>query len=544
MRLTLLAPDWSEARVAIGRAGADEDPGLGRILQECRLHQGSIYCKQAYFQVCGSPQYFPRLLRISCPDSRLVPSPTLLALRVSVNNMSTGRQLRVLVVGASIAGPATAHWLAKAGAHVTAIERFPRIRQNGQNVDIRTVGVTAMRKIPGMEATVRAKTVPIDGFSFVSSTGQPFATIRKTGDPDRQSLVSEYEIYRGDLSKILFDLTNNNPNIHYIFNTQISSIHPQPSADNNDNTPLTVHFTSPHPHPPPQSQTFDLIVACDGATSRTRALAFPNAHSHTQPVNSWVAYFTLPPGALLSSNTTTTTNTITGQSYSAPGGRFSAIGHDPASGQHRVVLMGMYPRSNTTAMVPFRAAAAAQKQGNDDEQAGIKGFIAREFTGAGWRCDEIVQGMMQLGEEEDNFYAAEVVQVKMPCWSSGRVVLVGDAGYAPGPTGAGTSLALAGAYVLAGEVGRHIKEGGGLEVALKRYEAVMRPVVGELQQVPWGVQAVLAPQTRWGLAVRNAVLWFVFRTGVVGLVQRVFGGVFKGREETALPEYEWLTDDE
>ncbi len=469
--------------------------------------------------------------------------------------MTKPRQLRILIVGASIAGPATAYWLAKAGAHVTVIERFPRLRANGQNVDIRTVGVTAMRKIPGMEASVRAKTVPIDGFSFVSSTGQPFATIRKTGDPDRQSLVSEYEIYRGDLSQILFDLTKDNPNIHYIFNTQISSIYPQLSADNNDDTPLTVHFASPHPHPPPQSQIFDVIVACDGATSRTRALAFPNAHLHTQPVNSWVAYFTLPPGALPSSSTAASTtnnststsntnNTITGQSYSAPGGRFSALGYDPVSGQHRVVLMGMYPRSSTTAMAPFRAAAAAQKQGNDDEQAGVKGFIAHEFSGAGWRCAEIVRGMMQLGEEEDNFYAAEVVQVKMPSWSSGRVVLVGDAGYAAGPTGAGTSLALAGAYVLAGEVGRHIEEGGGLDEALKRYEEVMRPIVGELQQISWGVQVVMAPQTWWGLAVRNAVLWFVFRTGVVGLVQRVFGGVFKGREEEVLPEYEWLAEHE
>lgn len=64
--------------------------------------------------------------------------------------------LNVLVVGASIAGPAAAYWLAKAGAHVTVIERFPYLRTSGQNVDIRSCGVTIMRKIPGMEETVRA----------------------------------------------------------------------------------------------------------------------------------------------------------------------------------------------------------------------------------------------------------------------------------------------------------------------------------------------------------------------------------------------------
>ena len=63
-------------------------------------------------------------------------------------------RLRVLVVGASIAGPTTAYWLAKAGASVTVIERFPKLREGGQNIDIRTAGVPVMRKIPGMEAAV------------------------------------------------------------------------------------------------------------------------------------------------------------------------------------------------------------------------------------------------------------------------------------------------------------------------------------------------------------------------------------------------------
>ena len=67
-------------------------------------------------------------------------------------------KLKVLVVGASIAGPTAAYWFAKAGANVTIIERFPKMRTNGQNIDIRTAGVTVMRKMPGMEAPVRAKT--------------------------------------------------------------------------------------------------------------------------------------------------------------------------------------------------------------------------------------------------------------------------------------------------------------------------------------------------------------------------------------------------
>src|SRR6201995_4297867 len=104
-------------------------------------------------------------------------------------------QLRVLIVGASIAGPMAAYWMAKAGAKVTVIERFPELRTKGKGIDIRTTGVTVMRKIPGMEAAVRAKTTQLQGISFVNDAGQSYGTIRATGNPDQQSLGPEYEIF-------------------------------------------------------------------------------------------------------------------------------------------------------------------------------------------------------------------------------------------------------------------------------------------------------------------------------------------------------------
>lgn len=66
--------------------------------------------------------------------------------------------LKVLVVGASIVGPSTAYWLSRAGFNVTIIERFPSLRLGGQAVDIRTFGVSVMRKIPGLEAIRAAST--------------------------------------------------------------------------------------------------------------------------------------------------------------------------------------------------------------------------------------------------------------------------------------------------------------------------------------------------------------------------------------------------
>jgi hypothetical protein len=35
-------------------------------------------------------------------------------------------------------------------------------------------------------------------------------------------------------------------------------------------------------------------------------------------------------------------------------------------------------------------------------------------------------------------------------------------------------------------------------------------------------------------------LWIVCGSGIGEVMQRVFGGVFKKREEDGLPEYEWV----
>ncbi|OBT83645.1 hypothetical protein VE02_08037 [Pseudogymnoascus sp. 03VT05] len=173
--------------------------------------------------------------------------------------------LKILIIGASIAGPTAAYWLSKAGADITVIERFPSLRTNGQNVDIRTSGVTIMRKIPGMEAAVRAKTPQMERINFVLADGSTYASIKPTGNPEQQSLVLEYEILRGDLSQILFDLTKDNKSIKYVFGEQVVSIRHQ--IDGKVNCPIIVEFANGL-----ATAEYDLVVACDGATSRTRAM--------------------------------------------------------------------------------------------------------------------------------------------------------------------------------------------------------------------------------------------------------------------------------
>ncbi|KAI9748445.1 MAG: hypothetical protein M4579_007220 [Chaenotheca gracillima] len=417
--------------------------------------------------------------------------------------------LKVLVVGASIAGPTTAYWLAKAGAKVTVIERFSALRSGGQAVDIRTAGVSVMRKMSGMEAQVRAKSAQEEGVSFVREDGRPYGTIRPTGNPDQQSLISEYEIFRGDLAKVLYDLTKDHENINYIFGEQIASM----QHSETDDGPITVEFANGS-----ATSEYDLVVACDGATSRTRAMGLGcGVRDHIVPTNSWAAYFSIKQDLLQGSRI--------GQGCSAVGGRFIAVGSDPA-GFSRIMLMALHPRKQHDATLPFRQASS-------EGDHALKKYVAQHYQGVGWRSDFVLQEMM----DSEDFYASEIVQVKIPSLYKGRFVLVGDAGYAAGPTGGGTSLALTGAYMLAGEIGKH---SGDLAAGLRGFEQQMRPIIKEMQKIPPLISTIMAPQTAWGIWIRNYAFAFIAWTGIAEFLQRYLGAAFASTDSFPLPDYDWV----
>ena len=121
----------------------------------------------------------------------------------------------------------------------------------------------------------------------------------------------------------------------------------------------------------------------------------------------------------------------------------------------------------------------------------------------------------------DDFYTREWIQMNVPALSKGRFTVVGDAGYGGAP-GAGTSLALAGGYVLAGEL---LRSKGDIAAGLKAYEDRMRLIFEDLQKLPPGGMAFMAPQTQWGLAVRNYFFAFLAGSGLMSFVQKASGGL-------------------
>jgi 2-polyprenyl-6-methoxyphenol hydroxylase-like FAD-dependent oxidoreductase len=119
-----------------------------------------------------------------------------------------------------------------------------------------------------------------------------------------------------------------------------------------------------------------------------------------------------------------------------------------------------------------------------------------------------------------DFFLDSVGQVRVDRWSRGRAVLLGDAGYCPTPlTGLGTSLALVGAYVLAGELA---DARGDHEVAFDRYEHVMRPYVTTSQELPPGGAGGYAPNSALAIRLRAASMRWMGRWPMRPLMAKQF----------------------
>jgi 2-polyprenyl-6-methoxyphenol hydroxylase-like FAD-dependent oxidoreductase len=95
------------------------------------------------------------------------------------------------------------------------------------------------------------------------------------------------------------------------------------------------------------------------------------------------------------------------------------------------------------------------------------------------------------------FYFDSITQLLLDTWSHGRVTLVGDAGYCPGPAvGGSTSIAVLGAYVLAGELAQ---ANGDYAQAFAAYEREMADSVRRSRAVARTVAKSLVPNSAAGV---------------------------------------------
>ena len=128
-------------------------------------------------------------------------------------------KIRVLVTGASIAGPALAHWLHRRGAEVTVVERSPGLRPGGQAVDARGVAKEAIRRM-GLDARCgrRAPTPP----GVHGGRGRERAGDLPRGGPRRRRVHLRDRDPPRRLRQVLYDDTRDD--VEYVFGDRVAEL--------------------------------------------------------------------------------------------------------------------------------------------------------------------------------------------------------------------------------------------------------------------------------------------------------------------------------
>jgi 2-polyprenyl-6-methoxyphenol hydroxylase-like FAD-dependent oxidoreductase len=322
--------------------------------------------------------------------------------------------MRVLISGAGPAGLTVAYWLRHYGFTPTIVERAPSLVTGGYKIDVRGAALQVLRRMGIHDAVVAAST-DMQGAVLVDRDGKVIN--KMSGDAFGHRVGDDLEIVRGTLCRILMDHISN---AEFIFDDSIQTIS-QSSSD------VRVEFAKHGPC------AFDLVIGADGLHSNVRRIVFGDESRFVRNLGLYLCVYTVPNYLKLDRLEM----------------QYSELG---------------------------RVAAIWSSRGDADAKACF-GFVAPSGhvdlrdQGIGWEVPRLLEMMPRAPD----VYFDAAAQISMDHWSNGRVVLVGDAGYYASPmSGQGTSLALIGAYVLAGELAA---ASGAHQAAFRQYEKEMRPFV-------------------------------------------------------------------
>ncbi|OBK97867.1 FAD-dependent oxidoreductase [Mycobacterium asiaticum] len=381
--------------------------------------------------------------------------------------------MRVLISGASISGPVLAYWLNRYGFEVTVVERAPTLRKTGGHA------VDLFR--PAMEISEKMGVLPqIETLA----TGTSRLTIHPQGAKrpvavDVSKLVAaasdrHVEIMRDDLSEAYYGAGRDH--VEYLFGDSITAISP-------DGEVTFQHEAR---------RSFDVIVGADGLHSNVRRLVFGTDVGRTRFLGGYLAVHSAPKDLAQDGEST---------AHFGPGRMAMIYTAKPLDDARVVYLFG----------------SKAELQYHYRDVLRQKDLLRQRFAGMHPEVG------VWLGEVDRTpaFYFDSITQLQLDTWSRGRVTLVGDAGYCPGPAvGGSTSLSVFGAYVLAGEMAQ---ARGDYTRAFAEYERQLADPVRRSRAFARVTAKRLIPDSTRGMWVltRAAQLMSVLPTGVTRAITRL-----------------------
>jgi len=365
--------------------------------------------------------------------------------------------MRIAINGVGIAGPTLAYWLRESGHEVLLIEASPRLRRGGYVIDFWGVGYDIAERM-GLLPRLRKLGYQVQEVRFVDRHG------RKSGGFSvdifgRMTHGRFTSLRRSDLAATIYRALDGK--VETIFGDSVARIEDEGNC---------VRVSFEHAAP----REVDLVIGADGLHSRVRQLAFGPEAGFEVALGYHVAVFEVE-GYRPCDELVYVSHGIPGRQIS----RFSMCD------------------DTTLFLLVFRDEYLTSERPVSEPE--YKSVLTSVFAEVGWECPQILAAM----EHVNDVYFDRVSQIRMDRWTQGRTVLIGDAAACVSLlAGEGTGLAMAEAYVLAGELRN---SGGDYIAACARYQERMMPFLKRKQESAAKFAAAFAPKSACGITFRNLV---------------------------------------
>jgi 2-polyprenyl-6-methoxyphenol hydroxylase-like FAD-dependent oxidoreductase len=365
--------------------------------------------------------------------------------------------MKIIINGAGIAGTTLAYWLQESGHEVLLVEESPKLRSGGYAIDFWGAGYDIAEKM-GLLPQIKELGYHVKEMRYVDQND------RKSGGFPvynffRVTNGRYTELRRSDLAATIYGSLDGN--VETIFGDSVARI-------NDEGDCVRVDFDHA------ASRKADLIVGADGLHSRVRRLAFGPEEKFEVPLGYHIAAFEVkgyrPRDELVA------------VSHSVPGRQITRL----SMRDDKTIFLFVFRDEYLTTESPSNAQE-------------LKSALKDVYADVGWECSRILAAMENLND----IYFDRVSQIRMDRWTVGRTALIGDAAACVSLlAGEGTGLAMAEAYVLAGEL--HACAGDHIE-AFARYQERMMPFLKHKQESVVKFASSFAPKSGFAITFRDNV---------------------------------------
>ena len=371
--------------------------------------------------------------------------------------------MRILVVGAGIAGLSAALRLRQLGRSPTVVEAAPGPRGGGYMIDFFGAGVDAADRLalrPGLER-IHA---PVERLVFVDGSGRSRLAVGYPALRRRVFGGQHYNFLRGDLEARLHAAAGD-AGVEVSHGRKVVGVQQAAAAGD----PVVVRYADG------AEEEWDVVLGADGIHSRVRNDLLEPDEWSTRDLGHAVWTWILD-------------GSVTGVrredfvTLAAPG---------------RMVAVYPVDEGRTAAFLVHRSPDGGGEPGAD-----LPATLHRRFGDLGWLVPELLARFPSAVDR----YTDRTVQVRSRVWHRGRVALLGDACWCVSLlAGQGASLALAGGVAVAEELAP-ASAVSDVPAALDRARERLEPVVARIADAGVRTASWFAPEERWRMAVREVSL--------------------------------------